>query len=121
MRIVQINGGAKGSTGKIMMGIAEVARTQGHEVLCASPITSTNRDAGVDCGYYRIGTYNSRRMNVALARITGYNGCFAWIETHKLLKKLINSIQISFTYIIYTTPISICQCCFPTSKSMTFQ
>ena len=26
MRIVQINGGAKGSTGKIMMGIAEVAR-----------------------------------------------------------------------------------------------
>ena len=45
MRIVQINGGAKGSTGKIMMGIAEVARTQGHEVLCASPITSTNRDA----------------------------------------------------------------------------
>ena len=32
MRIVQINGGAKGSTGKIMMGIAEVARAQGHEV-----------------------------------------------------------------------------------------
>ena len=25
MRIVQINGGAKGSTGKIMMGIADVA------------------------------------------------------------------------------------------------
>ncbi len=34
MRIVQINGGAKGSTGKIMMGIAEVARVQGHEVMC---------------------------------------------------------------------------------------
>ena len=34
MRIVQINGGAKGSTGKIMMGIAEVARAQGHEVMC---------------------------------------------------------------------------------------
>lgn len=48
----------------------------------------TNRDAGADCGYYRIGTYNSRRMNVALARITGYNGCFAWIETHKLLKEI---------------------------------
>lgn len=88
MRIVQINGGAKGSTGKIMMGIAEVARAQGHEVLCASPITSTNRDAGEDCGYYRIGTYNSRRVNVALSRITGYNGCFAWVETHKLLKEI---------------------------------
>ena len=69
MRIVQINGGAKGSTGKIMMGIAEVARAQGHEVMCASPITTTNRDAGEDCGYYRIGTFNSRRLNVALARI----------------------------------------------------
>lgn len=88
MRIVQINGGAKGSTGKIMMGIAEVARAQGHEVMCASPITTTNRDAGEDCGYYRIGTFNSRRINVALARITGFNGCFAWIETYKLLKKI---------------------------------
>ena len=29
-----------------MLGIAEVARAQGHEVMCASPITSTNRDAG---------------------------------------------------------------------------
>ena len=88
MRIVQINGGAKGSTGKIMMGIAEVARTQGHEVLCASPITTTNRDAGEDCSYYRIGTFNSRRANVALARITGFNGCFAWFETYKLLKRI---------------------------------
>lgn len=88
MRIVQINGGAKGSTGKIMMGIAEAARAQGHEVMCASPITTTNRDAGEDCGYYRIGTFNSRRLNVALARITGFNGCFAWFETYKLLKKI---------------------------------
>lgn len=88
MRVVQINGGAKGSTGKIMMGIAEVARAQGHEVMCASPITTTNRDAGEDCGYYRIGTFNSRRVNVALARITGFNGCFAWFETYKLLKKI---------------------------------
>ena len=88
MRIVQINGGAKGSTGKIMMGIAEVARAQGHEVMCASPITSTNRDDGKNCGYYRIGAYNSRRVNVALARITGFNGCFAWVETYKLLKKI---------------------------------
>lgn len=88
MRIVQINGGAKGSTGKIMMGIAEVARAQGHVVMCASPITTTNRDAGEDCGYYRIGTFNSRRVNVALARITGFNGCFAWLETYKLLKKI---------------------------------
>ena len=35
MRIVQINGGAKGSTGKILMWIADVSRAQGHEVMCA--------------------------------------------------------------------------------------
>ena len=29
MRIVQINGGAKGSTGKIMFGIAELAKARG--------------------------------------------------------------------------------------------
>ena len=41
MRIVQINGGAKGSTGKIMMGIAEVARAQGHTLhLCRGKKTS---------------------------------------------------------------------------------
>ena len=88
MRIVQINGGTKGSTGKIMFGIADVARAQGHEVMCASPITTTNRDDGKNCGYYRIGTFNSRRVNVALARLTGFNGCFAWIETYMLLKKI---------------------------------
>ncbi len=88
MRIVQINGGAKGSTGKIMFGIAELAKAQGHAVMCASPITTTNRDAGEDCGYYRIGTFNSRRLSVLLSRITGFNGCFAWIETYKFLKKL---------------------------------
>ena len=87
MRIVQINGGAKGSTGKIMFGIAELAKAQGYDVMCASPITTTNRDAGEGCGYYRIGTFNSRRINVLLSRITGFNGCFAWIETYKFLKK----------------------------------
>lgn len=88
MRIVQINGGAKGSTGKIMFGIAELAKAQGYDVMCASPITTTNRDAGEDCGYYRIGTFNSRRINVLLSRITGFNGCFAWMETYRFLKKL---------------------------------
>lgn len=88
MRIVQINGGAKGSTGKIMFGIAELAKAQGYDVMCASPITTTNRDAGEGCGYYRIGTFNSRRINVLLSRITGFNGCFAWMETYRFLKKL---------------------------------
>lgn len=112
VRIVQINGGAKGSTGKIMMGIAEVARAQGHEVMCASPITTTNRDAGEDCGYYRIGTFNSRRLNVALARITGFNGCFAWFETYKLLKKIDEFKPVLFICTAFIIHILIYQCYF---------
>lgn len=85
MRIVQINGGVRGSTGKIMFGIEHVALEKGHIVMCASPITSTNRLDGKGCGYYRIGNYTSRKMNVLLSRITGFNGCFAWFATAKLL------------------------------------
>ena len=88
MRIVEINGGANGSTGKIMFGIAKIAMEQDHEVMCAAPITSTNRDAKRDCGYYRIGNYTTRRINVLMARITGLNGCFAWVATYKLFKKI---------------------------------
>lgn len=88
MKIVEINGGANGSTGKIMFGIAQVAREQGHEVMCAAPITSTNRGAKRNCGYYRIGNYTTRRINVLLSRITGLNGCFAWLATYKLIRKI---------------------------------
>ena len=88
MKIVEINGGANGSTGKIMFGIAHVAREEGHEVMCAAPITSTNRGAKKDCGYYRIGNYMTRRIDVLLARITGLNGCFAWAATGKLIRQI---------------------------------
>ena len=88
MRIMQINGGVAGSTGKIMMGIARAADLQGHAVMCASPITTTNRHAGRGCGYYRIGTFNGRRIHVALARMTGFCGCFAHRDTGKLLRAI---------------------------------
>lgn len=88
MRIMQINGGVAGSTGKIMMGIARAADQQGHAAMCASPITTTNRRAGRGCGYYRIGTFNGRRIHAALARMTGFCGCFARRDTGKLLRAI---------------------------------
>lgn len=88
MKVFQINGGVYGSTGKIMFDIAEAARKQGHEVLCASPITSTNRYKQPSHPYYKIGTYYGRCLNVLLARLTGLEGCFAVVPTWKLLKKI---------------------------------
>lgn len=88
MKVFEINGGVFGSTGKIMLGIASEARNQNIEVRCASPITSTNKDRQPNEEYYQIGSYLSRRINVLLAKVTGFNGCFAYLSTRKLLKEI---------------------------------
>ena len=88
MKIVQINGAVFGSTGKIMLGIAQVAEEQGHEVLCAAPITKTNRRSTPAKDYIKIGTYYGRCASVLLSRLTGLDGCFAVFPTLKLLRKI---------------------------------
>lgn len=88
MKIFQINGGVFGSTGKIMFGIAQVAREQGHEVRCASPVTSTNRHREPEENYYHIGSYYGRCISVLLARITGLEGCFAFGPTRRLIREM---------------------------------
>lgn len=87
MRIVQINGGVFGSTGRIMFGIAEIARESGHEVLCCSPVTSTNKDREPEFEYYKIGRYNTRRADVLCDTVTGLHGSFALIATRRLLRE----------------------------------
>ena len=86
MKLLQINGGVFGSTGNIMFGIAKKAQEAGIETLCASPVTATNRDRTPKYSYVKIGSYNSRRRSVFMARLTGKNGCFARLATKKLLK-----------------------------------
>ncbi len=88
MRVFQINGGVFGSTGAVMFGISERAEAEGHTVVCASPITVTNRDRHPATPYYRIGTFTSRRFNVLLARITGLEGCFARVATARLIREI---------------------------------
>lgn len=88
MKVFQINGGVFGSTGRIMFDIAEAARQQGHAVLCAAPVTSTNRSKQPKEPYYPIGTYYGRCLSVALARITGLEGCFAVWPTYRLIQTI---------------------------------
>ena len=88
MRVVQINGGVFGSTGSIMFGIAEQLERSGGECICFSPVTVTNRNKEPDHRYEKIGTFNSRRLNVLLGRITGSDGCFSLFVTLKLIKKI---------------------------------
>ena len=88
MKILQINGGVFGSTGKIMFGIAKTAEERGHVVMCASPITVTNKSSQPDGEYVRIGTYYLRCLSVLLARLTGYEGCFSFFETAAFLRRV---------------------------------
>ena len=88
MRVVALNGGSVGSTGKIMFGIAELAERENIRYACAYPIVKANRAHKIGENHIQIGNYQSRCLSVLLARLTGKNGCFAYFETKKFLKKL---------------------------------
>lgn len=88
MRIVQINGGVFGSTGKIMGGIYRLLSLHGHEVMCFSPITQTNRRSQPDFPYKRIGNSFSRKFSVLFGRVTGFHDCGSFFCTLCLLKKI---------------------------------
>ncbi len=88
MKVVQINGGVFGSTGKIMFGISNLAEKNNIETKCFSPVTSTNHNRETNFPYEKCGTYRGRQISVFIDRITGYNGCSAVITTKKLLKKI---------------------------------
>ena len=88
MKVVQINGGVFGSTGKIMHGIKKACTEAGIDVLCASPITSTNRKKEPNFEYKKIGTYWRRRFCSLLDRFSGKHDSHAKKATKKFLKEL---------------------------------
>ena len=88
MRILEINGGVYGSTGKIMFSIAELARSEGIEVMCASPVTQKRQLKDESIKYYSIGSYLSRKINAGLDYAFGTQDAFAYFETKKLIKKI---------------------------------
>ena len=88
MKVLQINTVKVGSTGKIMLGIAQLAKEKNIEAFCAVPVTKYNKNKYSDKNNWLIGTYYGRYLSMLLARITGGNGCFAWMKTRRFLKKL---------------------------------
>ena len=88
MRVAQINGGVFGSTGSIMFGIADALAEEGHEALCFSPVTTTNRNKEPDHSYIKIGRFFTRRLDVLSDMMTGNCGGAAVFATKKLIKEL---------------------------------
>lgn len=87
MKIVEINCTNYGSTGNIMLRIAEAARERGHTVYTCCPASRSNRQKQVD-HQILIGSILSRNLHLLLNDVTGLNGCFSCIATWLFLRKL---------------------------------
>lgn len=87
VKIVEINAGNIGSTGKIMLGIAEIARADGHKVFVCYPDARDNRKKTVK-DQLIIGDRLSRNLHLKCAELTGLNGYFSRLATKKFLKVL---------------------------------
>lgn len=87
MKIVSVNSVNFGSTGKIMLQIADTARKAGHEALVAYPSSGSNkRNSSPDD--ITIGSAISRNIHLVLGRYTGRAGTFSRIATLGFLRRL---------------------------------
>ena len=85
MKILEINTVNFGSTGHIMLQIADLATKKGHEVIC-SFYARRNKDKDKNCIY--IGNKVSHNIHKKLYRKTGNNGCYSKISTWNFLRKV---------------------------------
>lgn len=87
MRIAEINSCNFGSTGNIMLEIAEVAEKCGHTAAVCYPKSRGNAKKQKESDI-AIGNRLSRNLHLKLAEITGLNGCFSYFSTLDFLRKL---------------------------------
>jgi len=91
MRIVEINAYAYGSTGKIMLQIAEMARTRGHEVITFSTnpfsVKGTEKKTTIKKHFY-YGSFFENFIHFSLAQISDGNGMFSTFATMRLVNRI---------------------------------
>lgn len=85
-KIVFINIGNYGSTGKIVEGLAEISEKEGYEVLKCYPKSSIS--GGKKKNDYIICSELTHKINRHLALYTGFAGYFAAISTLKLIHRI---------------------------------
>ena len=91
MRVASINMIHTGSTGKIMLGIAECARARSHEVHTFSPniyYVGQKMDAPLIEGHSYFGFIKENMLHLALSQATGIFECFSWFGTRQLIRQL---------------------------------
>lgn len=90
MKIAEINISTTGSTGKIMMGIAEVARAQGHEVKTFSSVNYSRNEKTVFppiAGHKYLGNRFSSMLHWRFAQVTGIQGCLSFYGAAQLYRE----------------------------------
>ena len=85
MRILEINTVNFGSTGHIMLQIADLARAEGHEVICSY---YARRKKPCEPNTIYIGNKVSHNIHKKFCRATGYNGRLSIISTWNFLRKV---------------------------------
>ena len=85
MRVAEINTVTNGSTGRIMLGIAETARQSGIEVKTYAKKWSAQKEIK---GNKYFGTKAENRLNAIISRITGFADIYSVFGTKKLINEL---------------------------------
>ncbi len=90
MRVAQVNMTDRGSTGKIMLNIAALAREKGIEAKTFSTITfKENKSSRENIPSHTcFGYYTENVLHTVLGKLTGYNGMFSYFGTKKLIREL---------------------------------
>lgn len=91
MKIAEINMLHMGSTGKIMFGIADVARNSGHEVRTFSPRYYQRQGKAVFpeiSRHFYFGFPFENMLHLRLAQFTGLHGYFSFLGTLQLIRML---------------------------------
>lgn len=87
MKIAEINTSNYGSTGKIMLGIADILRERGDKVLICYPATKKNLSKKVE-GSYIIGNRIGRNLNILISKIFGCDDLLYRRSTKHLVRRL---------------------------------
>lgn len=91
MKIAIINMTHKGSTGKIMLQIADVARNKGHEAKTYSPMLFSRIKKQMPLvaeNHYTWGNKLENAFHYYMGTLLGLNGCFTYRGTKHLIKEL---------------------------------
>ncbi len=91
MRVAILNMVPKGSTGKIMLQTAQVARKQGWEAktYCTQPFSLAGKTTPISApDHYYWGSFYENMFHYCVGSTLGRNGCYSVFGTRKLVKEL---------------------------------